>query len=671
RAQTADTRGDYIPRGAPNGPPFTITFSNNDAAPKFVFIEVLSDQANLGNKTLRLVLSNPTNGATLAGPSEAVLTIADVPLFPQTVMFGAAAYAVSENNPNPNITGNTATITVSRSSGVGQVQVDYATSNGTARGDLDFTPTGGTLVFGPGEVVKTFTIRIADNILMDGNRTINVTLSNPSSNASVAIPSTVVLTIVDDDTPQPPVAPTVMFTMAAYSVSETAGTATLIVSRPDFAGMVMVDYATAGGTAAAGVKYLLTSGTLVFNPNETAKAFTIPILNTPAAEGTQTVDVVLLNPRGTRLGVPSLATLSILDDEPPPPPPPPPPPSPGVIGFGASAFTVSENGGTATITLVRTGGSAGAVTVNVATSGGSAAPGVKYTPVNQAVTFANGQTTATVSIRILDNTVADGNQTVVLTLSGPTGGATLGTLSAATLTILDNDPPDVTPPTITDVRLLGTGRTITGIELTFSEALDPARASNPANYTLLALGRDGVPGTRDDRAVAVRGVAYNAATGIVTIVPDRPLNGRQFYRLAVNAAAPGGLADPAGNRLDRGVGFSVSFARAPQLRYPDRNGDRVTLALRGGGLLELTRFADGEGRDLRVLGARPRRSVLSGAVQRRRRTGDGRTTLESITGIGAGGAARSRLRTPPFFIGQILPEGVDSLLAGDEDFGAR
>jgi uncharacterized repeat protein (TIGR01451 family) len=681
--------GDYAARQ------FTVTFADGDVAPKFLFIQVLNDKADLGNKTANLILSNPRRirilrdpfrpdlppsfvsipndepgkpVPTLGGPSEAVLTITDVlppPVFPQTVMFNAAAYAVDER-------AGTATITVTRSSAEGQVRVNFATSNGTAVAGVRYTATSSLLTFNPGETFKSFTIPILDNTVQDGDRTVNVTLSNPSTNLSIAIPSTVVLTIVDDETPRPPVLPSVMFGAPAYSVDERAGTVTLFVTRTDFSNTVTVDFATIGGTATAGVKYLPVAGTLVFNPNETAKVFTIPIINTNEFEGTQTVVVGLRNPQGTGLGAPGTAVLSILDDE----TPPPPPLSPGSISFGNATFNVAENRGTATITLVRTGGSSGAVTVIFSTGGGTAIPGVRYTPVNTAVSFANGQTTATVTVPILDDAIADGNQSIGLLLTDPTGGATLGTQGTATLTILDNEV-DTSPPTVQDIQLLGGGRTITGVVLTFSELLDVARASNRANFSFTALGRDGRPGTRDDRAIGVQSVSYDPATGNLVVVPDRPLRGNQFYRLVINAAAPSGLADQAGIPLDgdddgvSGGSFSVSFSRAQQLRYPDRNGDIVTLRLARGGVLDLTRFADGEGRDLRLLGARPGRSVLSGNVLRRRRIGDGRTTLQTITGLDPNGTIRSRLRTPPFFIGQIVPTGVDTLLAQGESLVDR
>ena len=53
---------DYIPRT------FTITFADNDDAPKFLFVEVLNDNADLGNRTVNLILSNPARGGHAGRP---------------------------------------------------------------------------------------------------------------------------------------------------------------------------------------------------------------------------------------------------------------------------------------------------------------------------------------------------------------------------------------------------------------------------------------------------------------------------------------------------------------------------------------------------------------------------------------------------------------------------
>jgi hypothetical protein len=89
--------------------------------------------------------------------------------------------------------------------------------------------------------------------------------------------------------------------------------------------------------------------------------------------------------------------------------------------------------------VTRSGGSAGAVSVSYTTADGSASSNSDYTPVSGMVTFAEGELTRTFTVPIIDDSSVETDETVLLTISNPTGGATLGTPSSATLTILDTD----------------------------------------------------------------------------------------------------------------------------------------------------------------------------------------------------------------------------------------
>ena len=103
--------------------------------------------------------------------------------------------------------------------------------------------------------------------------------------------------------------------------------------------------------------------------------------------------------------------------------------------------------------MTRTGGSSGAVSVSFATSNGTATASGDYTAVSQTVSFANGDTAnKTISIPIINDTTAEANETVNLTLSNPTGGA-IGSPNPAVLTITDNDAPAPAPLTITTSSL--------------------------------------------------------------------------------------------------------------------------------------------------------------------------------------------------------------------------
>jgi hypothetical protein len=110
------------------------------------------------------------------------------------------------------------------------------------------------------------------------------------------------------------------------------------------------------------------------------------------------------------------------------------------VQFALPSFAVGENGGSISIPIIRTGDTSAAGSVTVAVTGGSAVPGVDFQIVNPTVQFAAGQTTpALLTIRILNDGVFDGNETVKLALTVP-GNLTLGTQSTAGLTINETNP---------------------------------------------------------------------------------------------------------------------------------------------------------------------------------------------------------------------------------------
>ena len=79
-----------------------------------------------------------------------------------------------------------------------------------------------------------------------------------------------------------------------------------------------------------------------------------------------------------------------------------------------------------TITVERVEGSSGAVSVNYNRSDATATNGLDYTGVNGTLNWANGVTTdRTFDVPILDDALPEGDETVILTLSNPGGGAVL------------------------------------------------------------------------------------------------------------------------------------------------------------------------------------------------------------------------------------------------------
>lgn len=119
--------------------------------------------------------------------------------------------------------------------------------------------------------------------------------------------------------------------------------------------------------------------------------------------------------------------------------------SPGSLQFFSAAYSGNENT-TASVTVRRTTGLTGAVTVDYATADGTAiggaacGSGIDYVSTSGTLTFGNGISSQTFSVQLCPDVIIDPNETINLSLSNPTGGASLGTPDTAILTIIDITP---------------------------------------------------------------------------------------------------------------------------------------------------------------------------------------------------------------------------------------
>ncbi len=391
-----------------------VTFASAESV-KTIGVPLVDNAVTNENKTFSVTLSNPTAGAIIGEIQSADVTILDND---SILSFGTPTYSVNEDGIN-------ARITVTRSGGgIETVTASYSTAPGTATADVDYTPQSATLVFNPGVNVQTFDIPIIDDTEIEGDETLQLTLDNPTGPGTIGTGSAT-LKIIEND-----LGPGVIgFSTSNYLVDENAGTITLTLTRTNgYSGVVSVNYATLNNTANSGLDYVGTNGVLTFADNQTNATITIQVLNDGAVEGNENFFVQLSSPSGATLGQ-SDATVTIVDDD-----------SPGIFDFSQSLFTVNENGGTATITVSRHGGSIGTVSIVYSTgNAGGAAVGLDYLSVSNVLTFTNGETAKTFTVPILDDGIAEGTESIDLILSEPTGGASVGTQGTATIQILDNE----------------------------------------------------------------------------------------------------------------------------------------------------------------------------------------------------------------------------------------
>lgn len=235
---------------------------------------------------------------------------------------------------------------------------------------------------------------------------------------------------------------TLQFSAATYDAAEDSATTQITVTRTGgSSGAASIQYTTTDGTAQAGSDYTTATGTLNWTDGDgAAKTFTITIANDAASETSETINLSLSNAVGATLGTQTTAVVTIADND-------AIALQPGTVQFSAATYSGNENGGTAVLTLTRTNGSSGAIAVNVATGSGTASAGSDYTALNTVVNWADGDSTSkTVNVTLLDDALAEGDETIDVTLSGPTGGATLGVQNTTAVTILDNDSTPQPPP---------------------------------------------------------------------------------------------------------------------------------------------------------------------------------------------------------------------------------
>ncbi len=221
------------------------------------------------------------------------------------------------------------------------------------------------------------------------------------------------------------------FVQPFYQVKENGSTVTLAVERVGGnSGQVSVQYATRDGSATQPGDYTQSSGTLTFADGEALKLLTIAIKDDTVADGNETFFVELKNPSGgATVSGPATAQVTILDDEIPPA---------GALQFAQARYTVNEATGKVTVTVERVNGSSGQVTVQYTTNGYSARPNEDFVPISGTLTFLNGETRKTIVITLIPDTLPESTEQVIVALSNPTGGATLGTPSQTTIDIEDS-----------------------------------------------------------------------------------------------------------------------------------------------------------------------------------------------------------------------------------------
>ena len=213
----------------------------------------------------------------------------------------------------------------------------------------------------------------------------------------------------------------------AVSVSEGAVASFPVTLSGASGKQITVQYSTASGTAVSpGDFNSVTSQTVTFSAGEVAKQVQVQTNDDTFDEpDTESFTVTLASPVNASIGDGSGAG-GINDND----------ALPQVTISNAGPVV---EGGSLGFTVTLTPASARTVTVNYATANGTAAAPGDYTSVSSSVTFTPGDTSEPITVTTGNDALDEAQETFTVNLASPSF-ATLGTPSAGTGTIDDNDP---------------------------------------------------------------------------------------------------------------------------------------------------------------------------------------------------------------------------------------
>lgn len=230
---------------------------------------------------------------------------------------------------------------------------------------------------------------------------------------------------------------TIQFSVASANISENEGSRSFTVTRNGGIGAVSVAYTITAGTAIIDTDYQLTqqtaTGILSWADGDTSpRSLSVDIINDNNQENDKTVLLNLSQATGGAILGIDQAILTILDDD-----------SAGSVEFTASRRSVDEHSGLIMIEISRINGNAGPITVDYNIAAQSTASAEIDYEITQGlegtINFGNGENSANIGMRIIDDNLIESAETLVLTLSNAGNGASLANQTSMTLIINDND----------------------------------------------------------------------------------------------------------------------------------------------------------------------------------------------------------------------------------------
>lgn len=316
----------------------------------------------------------------------------------------------------------------------------------------------------------------------------------------------------------------------ATEAGPTTGTFTVTLATGS-SGTTTVNYSVSG-TATPGSDYMALSGTVDITDGNTTGTITVTPVDDSETESNETVIVSLSSGVGYTVGSPSQATVTITDDD------VSGDPTATIVATDPTATEAGTTTGTFTVTLDEA--SSGTTTINY-TVGGSATPTDDYIALSGSVDITDTNTTGTITVTPVDDSIIEGTETVIVTLA-PGTGYVVGSPDNATVSITSDDTGGAEPlatVVATDAIATESGTTTATFTIYFSE---PASGDTDVTYRVNGLAENGIDYTTlSGTATVLNGNSSVVVT--VTPIDDDDLEPNETVLLTLEDGTGYGLGN--------------------------------------------------------------------------------------------------------------------------------
>ncbi|MGE8505324.1 MAG: Calx-beta domain-containing protein [Pseudomonas sp.] len=419
----------------------TLSFAAGEASLTLT-IQVNGDLQVEADETFTVTLNNArledgTPQAVVDGTADGVIRNDD-----QGFSVNAEQTSISEGNSGS----KTVIYTIVRSGDLtGSSTVDYqvtGSNGGDAADTIGGLPTG-SLTFAPGQSERTVSFVLRGDTRVEADEAFTLTLSNPS--AGILIKPSDSTLVTNDDTNFSISAPAAQNEGATGDVTEftftvtrsgvTTGTGSVQWRLDPATGINATDFQ--GSQDTLGNNAGLPSGTVSFAAGQTSQTITIRVRGDNTVESNESLQVSLFNPTGGTIEAgEGTASTQIVNDD-------------ASFSIAANAATQAEgNSGERDVvfTVTRSGSLSGARDMTWTLSGGLNASDLGVGQASSGtLSFADGQSTATVVIRVRGDSNVEDDEAVTVTLSNPSANASIGTASATTTLTNDDASLSISP----------------------------------------------------------------------------------------------------------------------------------------------------------------------------------------------------------------------------------